>query len=92
MKKKIKIDYWGLIFLAVGFGSLQLVLDKGQPEDWFSSSLIVTFSIITVVSIFLLVINELFSEHPIVNLRLFKDRTFSAGNVLMLFAFLNLLQ
>jgi DHA2 family multidrug resistance protein len=87
---KMKIDYWGLAFLAAGLGSLQFVLDKGESEDWFGSTLIVTFAVISVVSLVLLVINEYYSEHPIVNLRLFKDRTFTSGVTVMFFVFLNL--
>ena len=87
---RMRIDYWGLIFLAIGLGSLQFVLDKGQREDWFSSSIIVTFTIITILALSLLVIVELFSENPVVDLRLFKDRTFTTGNLLMFFAFFNL--
>src|SRR4030065_1503389 len=45
-KMKMKIDYWGLALLALGLGCLQIVLDKGQREDWFSSSFIVWMSII----------------------------------------------
>ena len=87
---KMKIDYWGLAFLAAGLGSLQFILDKGENEDWFASNLIVTFAIVSAVSLVLLVINEYYSEHPIVNLRLFKDRTFSSGATVMFFVFLNL--
>jgi DHA2 family multidrug resistance protein len=87
---KMKIDYLGLMLLALGLGSLQFVLDKGQREDWFSSPVIVTFSIITVIALSLFVIIELFSEHPVVNLRLFRDRTYTTGNILMFFAFFNL--
>ena len=87
---KMKIYYWGLAFLAAGLGSLQFILDKGENEDWFASNLIVTFAIISVVSLVLLVINEYYSEHPIVNLRLFKDRTFTSGATVMFFVFLNL--
>ncbi len=87
---KMKIDYWGLAFLAAGLGSLQFILDKGENEDWFASNLIVTFTIISAVSLVLLVINEYYSEHPIVNLRLFKDRTFTSGATVMFFVFLNL--
>ncbi len=89
-RQKMKIDYWGLLFLAVGLGSLQFILDKGGSEDWFDSNLIVTFSIIATVSLVLLVINEYYSEHPIVNLRLLKDRTFTIGATVMFFVFLNL--
>ena len=87
---KQRIDFIGLGLLALGLGSLQFVLDKGQREDWFSSSLIVTFSIITVVSLSFFVLWELFSDRPIVDLKLFKDRTFTTGNLLMFFAFFNL--
>jgi len=87
---RMRIDYGGLILLAVGLGSLQYVLDKGQQEDWFSSPLIVTFAIVSALSLVLLVINELLSDHPVVNLRLFRDRTFASGTVVMFFVFLNL--
>ena len=79
----IKIDYWGIFFLITGMGGLQIVLDKGQQDDWFNSSFIVTFSIITVVSLVSLVWIELTHEHPIINLRLFKNVSFSAGNFIM---------
>lgn len=89
-KMKMKIDYWGLVLLSVGFGSLQFILDKGEREDWFSSHLIVIFSVIAALAIMLFIIQELYSEKPIVNLRLFRDITFSTGNVLMFFVFFNL--
>lgn len=82
-KSNVKIDYIGLGLLVVGLGALQIVLDKGEREDWFSSSFIIGFALIAFVSLVLLVYFELKSEHPIVNLRLFKDRSFSAGNLLM---------
>ena len=71
-RQKMKIDYWGLIFLAVGLGSLQFVLDKGQTEDWFGSNLIITFAILSAVSLTFLVINEYYSQNPVVNLKLFR--------------------
>ena len=89
-RQKMKIDYWGLLFLSAGLGSLQFVLDKGESDDWFGSATIIAFAIIAVVSITLLVINEYYSEHPIVNLKLFKDRTFTSGATVMFFVFLNL--
>jgi len=79
----LKIDYWGLFLLTTSMGSLQVVLDKGQQEDWFSSSFIITFSIIFIVSIIALIRVELTHEHPIINLRLFKDLSFSSGNLIM---------
>jgi len=89
-RQKMKIDYWGLALLAIGLGSLQFILDKGESEDWFDSNLIIAFAIISAVSLTLLAINEYFSEHPIVNLKLFNDRTFTSGATVMFFVFLNL--
>jgi DHA2 family multidrug resistance protein len=82
------IDYWGLALLCIGLGALQIVLDKGQLEDWFSSSFIVVFSAIALLALVALVFVELRQPHPIVNLRLFRSPTFAIGNFLMfLFGF-----
>jgi DHA2 family multidrug resistance protein len=89
-RQKMKIDYWGLVFLAVGLGALQFMLDKGESEDWFSSNLVMTAGIVAAICLTLLAINEYYSETPIVNLKLFKDRTFTSGSVVMFFVFLNL--
>ena len=89
-RQKMKIDYWGLIFLSVGLGALQFMLDKGENEDWFSSNLILSLGVISAVSLTLLLINEYYTEQPIVNLKLFKDRTFTSGATVMFFVFLNL--
>lgn len=89
-RMKMKIDYWGLAFLAVGLGCLQIVLDKGQREDWFSSSFITWLAVISALSLILFIIVEFFAEHPVVNLRIFKNLTFSTGNMVMFFAFFNL--
>jgi len=89
-RMKTKIDYWGLALLAVGLGCLQIVLDKGQADDWFSSSFITWLTIVSVVSLVLFIINERFAEHPIVNLRTFRNVSFSTGNIVMFFAFFNL--
>jgi DHA2 family multidrug resistance protein len=84
MKKvKMRIDYWGLALLIIGLGSLQVVLDKGQREDWFSSTFILTFSIIACISLVALLFVELRGKQPIVNLRLFKDLSFASGNFVM---------
>ncbi|MDU0460296.1 MAG: DHA2 family efflux MFS transporter permease subunit, partial [Geobacteraceae bacterium] len=79
----LKIDYWGLFLLTASMGSLQVVLDKGQQEDWFSSSFIMTFSAVFVISMIALIRVELTHEHPIINLRLFRNLSFSAGNLIM---------
>ncbi|MEW6215101.1 MAG: DHA2 family efflux MFS transporter permease subunit [Nitrospirota bacterium] len=87
---KIKIDYWGLALLSIGIGCLQIVLDKGQREEWFSSNFILWLSIISATSLILFVIVELFSEHPVIKLKTFKDLSFTTGTIVMFFTFFNL--
>lgn len=90
-RERLKIDYPGIIFLALGIGCLQIVLDKGQREDWFESSFIVILSIISLISLCLMLWWELKkAEHPVINLKLFKDRNFLFGNFVMFFTFINL--
>jgi DHA2 family multidrug resistance protein len=89
-RTRMRIDYFGLVFLALGLGSLQLVLDRGQQEDWFNSELIVAFALVAVFALAFLAVNELTDAQPIVNLRLYKDRTFATGSLVMFFLFFNL--
>ncbi len=89
-RMKMKIDYWGLALLAVGLGCLQIVLDKGEREDWFSSELITWLAVISALTLALFVIVEFFAEHPIVNLKTFRNLTFTTGCLVMFFAFFNL--
>ncbi len=81
--RAVRIDHWGLGLLTVGLGCLQVVLDKGQREDWFESHFIVTLTVIAVVALTTFIIVELRAAHPVVNLRVFRDSTFAAGNVIM---------
>jgi DHA2 family multidrug resistance protein len=76
------IDVVALGLLAAGLGSLQYVLEQGQRLDWFSSDLIVTLTGISIVAIGAFVIRELRDAHPMVDLRVFASRAFSAGNVI----------
>lgn len=89
-KARMKIDYWGLTLLALGLGCMQIVLDKGQREDWFSSSLIVWLSVVSAISLVSFVIAELYAEHPVVNLKTFRNISFSTGNLVMFMGFFNL--
>jgi MFS transporter, DHA2 family, multidrug resistance protein len=82
-----KIDYVGLSLLCLGLGSLQIVLDKGQLEDWFSSDFILLLSIVAAVSLTVLVFWELRQEHPIVDLKIFKNASFATGNTILFFGF-----
>ena len=89
-RTKMKIDYWGLFFLVIGIGCLQIVLDKGQREDWFSSSFITWMSYISISSLIMFIMVEFFAENPIVNLRTFRNRSFSSGNMIVFFTFFSL--
>ena len=77
------IDYWGMGLLVVGIGALQFVLDKGQQEDWFASRMIATLAIISAVGLVALIVQQLWSKEPIIDLHLFNDRTYSVGVFLM---------
>ena len=79
-RARVAIDYWGLALLVVGLGALQVVLDKGQQDDWFNSPFILGCSVISAISLLILIYVELKHPHPIVNLRLFKNISFAAGN------------
>ena len=76
-KQGLRIDFIGLGLLAVGLGFLQVVLDKGQRDDWFGSDFIVWCSVVTVVALVAAIIWELFQKDPVIELHLFKDRNFS---------------
>ncbi len=89
-RQKMGIDYSGFALLAIGLGSLQYVLDTGQRSDWFGSGTIVAFTLVSAVAIGFLIINEKYHEHPIVNLGLFRDPSFTSGCVVMFFVFFNL--
>ncbi len=78
-----KIDYVGLGFVALGLGTLQVVLDKGQRDDWFESHFIVILSIICAASLLFVIFWEWRHKDPIIDLHLFKDRTFGISNLLM---------
>ncbi len=82
-KAKEKVDYWGLGLLALGVGALQIVLDKGQEDDWFSSNLITTLAVLAVVGLVAFVIRELLTSAPIVDLTALKNRTYATGVLLM---------
>jgi DHA2 family multidrug resistance protein len=78
----LRVDLWGLGMLAVGMAALQIMLDKGQEEDWFASHFIVTLAVIAAVMLTAFVIRELYTPEPIVRFRLLKYRNFAAGLVL----------
>ncbi|HXY52959.1 MAG TPA: DHA2 family efflux MFS transporter permease subunit [Terriglobales bacterium] len=74
-----RVDLWGIGLLALGFGTLQVVLDTGQRKDWFASNYIRFFAILCVIGLVALVVRELRAKDPVVDLRALADRSFSAG-------------
>ena len=82
-KERGRIDYWGIGMLAVGIGALQYVLDKGQQDDWFESRTIAVLSVVAAVTLVALVIHELRTKDPIVDLRVFKERSYAVGVFMM---------
>jgi MFS transporter, DHA2 family, multidrug resistance protein len=78
-----RVDYWGIGLLAVGMGALQIMLDKGQEDDWFGSHFIMYLAITAALGLGFFIIRELMAGHPIVNLRVFRVRTYTAGVTLM---------
>ncbi len=80
----VKLDYIGVGLLVFGIGALQILLDKGQEEDWFGSSFITTLVVISAVCLVSLVIWELYSKHPVIDVRLFKNFNY-AGACIMIF-------
>ena len=77
------IDLWGIGFLALGFGMLQMVLDTGQRKDWFASNQIRLWAALCAIGLLGMVIRELTAKHPIVDLRVLKERSFADGSFLM---------
>lgn len=85
-KQKVdSIDYIGLSLIALGLGALQIVLDKGQQEDWFDSPFIIIFALIAAIGLVLAVFWVLRQKNPVVNLQLFKIPSFSLPCIMIFF-------
>ena len=85
LKEGFRVDYIGLGLVTLGLGSLQIILDKGQREDWFGSALIRTFFFLAVVGLVAGVIWELRTKDPIIDLRMLKNRNFAIATTAMFF-------
>jgi DHA2 family multidrug resistance protein len=83
-KHKRSIDYIGLSLIALGLAALELVLDKGQEDDWFSSPFITTCAISAAILLVAFVVWEWYVKNPIVDVRLFRSKAFASANVMML--------
>jgi DHA2 family multidrug resistance protein len=77
LKRGLRVDYVGFALVALGLGCLEVTLDRGQREDWFSSGFILTMAIVSAVSLIMLVVWELLHDDPIVDIRLFGNRNFA---------------
>jgi MFS transporter, DHA2 family, multidrug resistance protein len=82
-RQRMKIDYIGFGLIALGLGAMQIVLDKGEREDWFSSHFILGLTIVAVAALLIAIVWEWKNEHPIIDLKLFKDRSFAVSNGMM---------
>jgi DHA2 family multidrug resistance protein len=81
-KPKGGVDWSGMALLTIGIASLQYVLSMGQRDDWFSSSAITILSLLAVVGIGWFIVRELRIRNPVVDLSVFRSRSFSAGNII----------
>jgi MFS transporter, DHA2 family, multidrug resistance protein len=79
-----RVDFVGFALIAMFLGSLEVTLDRGQRDDWFSSPLISTFAVMTVVSLIAFIPWELSRDDPIVEIRLYGQRNFLIANIFMM--------
>src|SRR6266436_2658621 len=79
LRKPARVDWPGLVLMVLGFGCLQLFLDRGEREDWFDSTLIVTLAIVAGVALVGFVARELLAKDPVLDLAVFTDRNFAFG-------------
>jgi DHA2 family multidrug resistance protein len=77
------VDFMGFGLIAIGLGSLEVVLDKGQEEDWLGSPFIIAFGILAIVGVAYFIVWEWNEEHPILELRLLKNPNLAVSNCLM---------
>ena len=83
-KTEGKIDYLGILFLIIGIGGLQMVLEEGERKDWFNSNFITTLSIVSLAGIIAFIIRELKIKNPVVDLKVLKNRNVIVGAALSL--------
>ncbi len=89
--EKPRIDTLGLSLLIIGLAALQIVLDKGQSEDWFASNFILILSIISFVSLSFLIFAELSTKSPIVDLKVFRNISYSSGTMVTFVIFFSMM-
>jgi DHA2 family multidrug resistance protein len=78
-----RVDWTGIGLLALGIGALQVLLDKGQEDDWFASDFMTTLAVVSAVALAAFLVHELRVAHPIVDLRVFRIATYASGVLLI---------
>src|SRR5713226_9401747 len=81
----VRVDYIGISLLALGVGALQILLDKGQEDDWFGSQFIVALAAISAICLVSLVLWELHSKTPVIDVRMYKSLNFAVANLMIFF-------
>jgi DHA2 family multidrug resistance protein len=82
-KAGVKLDYVGIALLTLGVGALQILLDKGQEDDWFGSRFITTLIITSAICLISLVVWEWFAKSPIIDVKMFKSFNFAGASLMM---------
>src|SRR5881296_3360987 len=85
LKAGFRIDYIGIGLISLGLGSMQIILDKGQREDWLSSNFIRVFFVMMLIGLIAGILWELREKEPVVDLRMLKDRNFAIATLAMFF-------
>lgn len=73
------VDWVGIILLSIGVAALQIVLERGEGDDWFDAPYILVLSMVTVIALTAFIWQELTTEHPVVDLRILKNRSLTIG-------------
>jgi len=85
LRAGFRIDYIGIGLISLGLGSMQIILDKGQRDDWFASKFIVGFFALMLVGIIAGIVWEWREKEPVVDLKMLKDRNFAIATITMFF-------
>src|SRR5580658_1563884 len=76
-----KVDWWGILLLALGIGALQVILEKGEDKDWFQTWWISALTFVTIISAICFIWRETSIDYPVVNFKILKIRSFAIGIV-----------
>jgi DHA2 family multidrug resistance protein len=85
IKRGFRIDYIGIGLISLGLGSMQIILDKGQRDDWLSSDFIRVFFVLMIIGIVAGIFWELRQKEPVVDLHMLKNRNFAIATIAMFF-------